>query len=73
MTSPQGVTVTKFLQICASHDDLFALSEDGSLYQYNFSAKTWVKLVASRSDDGHRPRPEAHDDRGAPAPGEISR
>jgi hypothetical protein len=42
-------TMAKFVQICASRDDLFALDEEGSVYQYNFNAKTWVKLVASRS------------------------
>lgn len=43
---------TRFRQICASQDDLFALDEDGEVYQYNFNAKTWVKLVASRSQNG---------------------
>jgi len=38
----------KFIQICASRDDLFALDEGGNIYQYNFNAKTWVKLVTSR-------------------------
>jgi hypothetical protein len=42
----------KFIQICASQDDLFALDDAGSIHQYNFSAKTWVKLVASRSHEG---------------------
>lgn len=40
---------TKFIQICASQNDLFALDEEGNIYQYNFNAKSWVKLVASRS------------------------
>ena len=39
----------KFIQICASQDDLFALDEEGNVYQYNFNVKTWAKLVASRS------------------------
>ena len=39
----------KFIQICASQDDLFTLDEAGDIYQYNFNAKTWVKLVPSRS------------------------
>jgi len=43
---------TKFIQICASQNDLFALDEAGSIHQYNFNAKTWVKLVASRSHEG---------------------
>jgi hypothetical protein len=43
--------MAKFIQICASQDDLFALDEEGNIYQYNFNAKTWVKLFASRSDE----------------------
>ncbi len=42
----------KFIQICASKDDLFALDEGGNIYQYNFNAKTWVRLVGSRSYEG---------------------
>ena len=42
----------KFIQVCASQNDLFALDEEGSIYQYNFSAKTWGKLGASRSHEG---------------------
>jgi hypothetical protein len=40
---------TKFIQICASQNDLFALDKEGNIYQYNFNAKAWAKLVASRS------------------------
>ena len=43
--------MAKFIQICASQDDLFALDEEGKIYQYNFNAKTWVQLVAGRSYD----------------------
>ncbi|MGH7307349.1 MAG: hypothetical protein ACREK6_01500 [Candidatus Rokuibacteriota bacterium] len=42
---------TKFIQICASQDDLFALDVDGDVYQYNFTTKTWVKLTPSRSNE----------------------
>jgi hypothetical protein len=42
--------MAKFIQICASQDDLFALDEDGSIYQHNFNTKTWVKLLTSRSE-----------------------
>jgi hypothetical protein len=42
--------VSKFIQICASQDDLFALDEGGSIFQYNFNTKTWMELLASRSD-----------------------
>ncbi len=44
--------MTKFIQICASQDDLFALDVDGDVYQYNFTAKTWIKLIPSRSHEG---------------------
>ena len=43
--------MTKFIQICASQNDLFALDEQGTVYQYNFTAKSWEKLVASRSQE----------------------
>lgn len=42
----------KFIQICASQDDLFALDAEGNIYQHNFNAKTWAKLVANRSYEG---------------------
>ena len=38
-----------FIQICASQNDLFALDEQGNVYQFNFNASTWEKLAASRS------------------------
>ncbi|HEV8439649.1 MAG TPA: hypothetical protein VGT40_16290 [Methylomirabilota bacterium] len=34
--------------MCASQNDLFALDEEGDIYQYHFNVKTWVKLVATR-------------------------
>ena len=43
----------KFIQICASQNDLFALDEEGNIYQYNFNAKAWVKLGTSRSYEEH--------------------
>lgn len=46
----------KFIQICASQDDLFALDEEGKIYQYNFNVKAWMKLVASRT---YEERPSA--------------
>lgn len=49
----------KFIQICASQDDLFALDEEGNIYQYNFSVKTWVKLVASRAYESDLDRRKA--------------
>ena len=47
----EGQTAMKFIQICASQDDLFALDEEGSVHQYNFNAQTWVKLVATRAHE----------------------
>ncbi|MGH3118864.1 MAG: hypothetical protein ACRDQ2_17470 [Gaiellales bacterium] len=44
--------MAKFIQICASQNDLFALDEEGNVHQYNFDVKTWQKLVASRSPEG---------------------
>jgi len=43
---PRGA---RFTQICASQNDLFALDEDGHIHQYNFTAKSWEKLVGSRT------------------------
>jgi len=40
--------MTKFTQICASRDDLFALDADGTVYQFNFNTKTWLRLPSSR-------------------------
>lgn len=54
--------MAKFIQICASQDDLFTLDEDGDIYQYNFNKKTWVRLVASRS---HEEGAAGQDDRGS--------
>lgn len=39
----------KFLQICASNDDLFALDEEGDVYHYNFNTKAWIQLVTRRN------------------------
>lgn len=58
---PEGQAGAKFIQICASQNDLFALDEEGNIYQYNFDSKTWERLVASRSHKG----PE-RGDRGGP-------
>ena len=43
--------MAKFIQICASQNDLFALDERGNVHQYNFNTKTWVKLVANRPSE----------------------
>jgi len=46
--------MTKFIHVCASQNDLFALDDEGDIYQYHFNVKTWVKLVGTRelSKDG---------------------
>jgi hypothetical protein len=45
----------KFIQICASQNNLFALDEEGDVYQYHFNVKTWVKLTGNRElRDGER-------------------
>ena len=43
--------MTRFIQICASQNDLFALDEEGEIYQYHFNVKTWVKLIANRESE----------------------
>jgi len=43
---------SEFNQICASQNDLFALDKAGTVYQYNFTAKVWEPLGASRSHEG---------------------
>jgi hypothetical protein len=48
-----GPPPTKFIQMCASQNDLFALDEEGNIYRYNFNAKAWIKLGASRSYEEH--------------------
>lgn len=40
--------MTKFIQLCASQNDLFALDAEGNAYQYHFNVKTWVMLTANR-------------------------
>ena len=43
--------MTRFVQICASQNDLFALDADGDIHQYHFNVKTWVKLTANRESE----------------------
>jgi hypothetical protein len=47
----RGAPAAKFTQICASQNDLFALDAGGGIHQYNFTVKSWEKLLASRSLD----------------------
>jgi hypothetical protein len=42
--------MTRFVQICASQNDLFALDAEGDIHQYHFDVKTWVKLSANREE-----------------------
>ena len=49
---PREHAVTKFIQICASQNDLFALDEEGDVYQYNFNMRAWTKLAPSRAREG---------------------
>ena len=44
----QREQAAKFVQVCASQNDLFALDEEGNVYQYNFGLKTWTRLAAGR-------------------------
>ncbi len=44
--------MTKFIQVCASQNDLFALDAEGDIYQYDFNVKTWIKLIATRELEG---------------------
>ena len=44
--------MAKFIQICASQNDLFALDQEGGIHQYNFNTKTWEQLALDRSDEG---------------------
>ena len=43
--------MTRFVQICASQNDLFALDDEGEVHQYHFNIKTWVKLTANREGE----------------------
>lgn len=47
--------MAKFVQVCASQNDLFALDEDGNIYQYHFNVKTRVKLSAARESEAKNP------------------
>ncbi len=51
--------MTKFIQICASQNDVFALDDQGDVYRYNFNVKTWVKLIADRHSEEEMPRARA--------------
>jgi hypothetical protein len=55
-----GSPMAKFVQVCASQNDLFALDEDGEIYQYHFNVKTWAKLIATREleEAGRAPQNE---------------
>jgi hypothetical protein len=48
--------MTRLIQICASQNNLFALDEEGNVYQYHFNVKTWARLTAipEREDESSR-------------------
>ena len=43
--------MAQFIHLCASQNDLFALDDEGNVFQYNFNTKTWVKLAGSRAHE----------------------
>ena len=45
--------MTRFIQLCASQNNLFALDEEGHVYRSR-SMSTWVKLAVTRDlqEDG---------------------
>jgi hypothetical protein len=42
--------MVRLVQICASSNDLFALDDEGSVHQYDFNTKAWVKLAHGPRD-----------------------
>jgi hypothetical protein len=42
--------MTKFIQICASQNDLFGLAGDGVVYHYNFNTNGWKRLGDGKHD-----------------------
>jgi hypothetical protein len=46
--------MTRFVQLCASQNNLFALDEDGNVYQYHFNVRTWVRLAPTRDQSEER-------------------
>jgi len=57
--------MTRFIQLCASKNDLFALDDEGDVYQYHFNVKTWVKLIATRELEERSPEGAAQKDESA--------
>ena len=41
--------MAKFIQICASQNDLFALDQDGGIHRYNFNTNAWEELAPDRA------------------------
>ena len=48
--------MAKLIQICASTNDLFALDDEGVVYQFNFNTTAWMILGSGRSGQGESPR-----------------
>lgn len=47
--------MARFGQVCGSQNHLFALDEDGNVYEYRFTVKTWVRLSTNRESSEKRP------------------
>lgn len=62
----------RFVQVCASHNDLFGLDDKGDVYQYNFNARVWLKLARERREDD-RPTDSGGTATASTARGEIRR
>jgi hypothetical protein len=62
-----GEHMAKLIQICASQDDLFGLDDAGTVYQYNFSTKSWIELGGARHDQ--RPASFPGAETASPLPG----
>ena len=56
-------TRAKFIQICASQNDLFALDEHGNIFRYNFSTKAWATLDPDLDGSGPTRRMTANGER----------
>jgi len=65
--------MSKFIQICASQNDLFGLDDRGDVFQYNFKVKTWMKLVVERNSEEERPGARSANGGAAPPSGEPTR
>jgi hypothetical protein len=49
----------RLIQICASQNDLFGLTADGTVYQYNFNSNAWTQLGGEWGEHGASPHGES--------------